>query len=351
MNFRSSHLSLAVVLLACLSVSARAQAGAAAWSEWETLSPEGEEFSVLMPKGSTAESGKFPYHKMELTGRLYLSSVAGGPLVAVASFSGIKSAPALYSDFERFNSYVDVFKNWFPGKVRGKDAVVKLIPTGTKMFHGYSGREFKLTIGDLSGTVQAYATRKRFYAIVSLNTKPDATLQEKFLSSFVLPDRPPDEKKQATAENNGSAEIEAPPAPPATDQKRSDGTPNTNPQNRAGEDNTESGAGNTAGAVNQGDSSQPKAKRAPIAGGILNGKAIYLPMPDVPAGEATGVVMVQVIIDEQGSVSEARVVSGPNNLHASALIAARLARFAPTMLMGEPVRVSGTLSYSFVKSN
>jgi hypothetical protein len=31
--------------------------------------------------------------------------------------------------------------------------------------------------------------------------------------------------------------------------------------------------------------------------------------------------------------------------------AARLAKFSPTLLMGEPVRVTGTLSYNFARSN
>ena len=62
-------------------------------------------------------------------------------------------------------------------------------------------------------------------------------------------------------------------------------------------------------------------------------------------------VMVAVIIDESGTVVEARPVSGPVQLHAAAVNAARLARFSPTLLMGEPVRVSGTLSYNFVRSN
>jgi protein TonB len=84
---------------------------------------------------------------------------------------------------------------------------------------------------------------------------------------------------------------------------------------------------------------------------MLNGKAIYLPVPEVPSGEATGVVLVAILVDESGGVIEARAVSGPANLHAAAVAAARLARFNPTLLMGEPVRVSGTLSYNFVRSN
>jgi protein TonB len=62
-------------------------------------------------------------------------------------------------------------------------------------------------------------------------------------------------------------------------------------------------------------------------------------------------VIVAILVDEQGSVVDARAVSGPQHLQPTAVAAARLARFSPTLLMGEPVRVSGTLSYNFVKSN
>jgi protein TonB len=84
---------------------------------------------------------------------------------------------------------------------------------------------------------------------------------------------------------------------------------------------------------------------------MLNGKAIYLPVPEVPAGQPAGVVLVQVLIDEQGSVIDAKPVSGPAPLQAAAVNAARLARFMPTVLAGEPVKVSGTLSYNFARSN
>ena len=162
--------SLAIMLLALISTSLRAQTSAG-WSEWETLKPEAEEFTVLMPKDPSTENVKFPYHKMELSARLYLSSLPNGPVLAVVSLSGIKSNPAMYSDFQRFNSYVDAFKTWFPSKVRAKEALVKLTQTGNNVFHGYSGREYRMTIGDLSGSVFAYATRKRFYTIISLDRK------------------------------------------------------------------------------------------------------------------------------------------------------------------------------------
>ena len=349
MNFRSSHLSLAVLVLLGASLQVRAQA-AAAWSDWETINPEGEEFTVLMPKNYTSDSGKFPYHKMELTGRLYLAVQNTGAVVAVASMSGIKSAPELYTDFQRFNSYVDAFKEWFPEKVK-KGTLAKLVPVGTKSFHGHPGREYKMTIGDLAGVAQAYATRKRFYVIVSLNTKPDAALQEKFIGSFILPERQADEKKPAnTAENNAKPEetqsnTNTAETEPNLEQKPAEKEAKNNENQPPANANDQKNAAN-----NPPNTSDPNKKKGPINGGVLNSKAIYMPVPEAPPGE-TGVVMVQVLVDEQGGVIEARAVSGPNHLHAAAVNAARLARFSPTMLLGEPVKVSGTLAYSFVKSN
>src|SRR6266850_6690205 len=194
---RSISWSLAILLLAAVAESLVAQTNVNS-SDWETLRPEGEEFTIVMPKGSTVDTGPFPYHKMELNTRLYLSSSRPGPLLAVASLSGIKSNPALYSDFERFNSYVDAFKNWFPSKARGKDAVAKLSLLGNTTFHGHPGREYSLTVGDLKGVVHAYSTKKRFYTVVVLNTKKDDSLQERFLSSFLLPDRIEAPKEVAT---------------------------------------------------------------------------------------------------------------------------------------------------------
>ncbi|HEY5444193.1 MAG TPA: hypothetical protein VIJ87_06915, partial [Pyrinomonadaceae bacterium] len=158
-------------------------------ADWETLKPEKEDFTILMPKDTTTQIAPFEYHKFQLNTRLYMSAPAAGPIVGVASIAGIKSTPGSNSDFERFNSYADAFKQFFPPKVRN-DAVPKMILTATRPFHGYTARVYKLTIGDLTGTVNAVVTRKRFYAIALLNTTKDDALEEKFISSFVIPDKP-----------------------------------------------------------------------------------------------------------------------------------------------------------------
>jgi len=354
MHFRRLHLALAIVLLTALPLSAQVQKPAEAWSEWETLSPENEEFTVSMPKNPTTETTTFPYHKMELNARMYLATSSAGPVLGIVSLSGIKSDPAQYTEFTRFNSYVDAFKGFFPAKVRTKETLTKLTLVSSRPFHGHTGRSYKLTIGDLSGSLNAFVTRKRFYAIVSLNTKKDEALEEKFLSSFVLPERqmePP--KTGATAADVNAANQQNQVQPegelPATPATGAEGNtdPNTAMPNTANNQPQNSGQTNQ----NPQNQNQPNQKKGPIAGGMLNAKAIYLPVPEVPSGEAAGVVLVQVLVDEQGSVIDARPVSGPQHLHAAAVSAARLARFNPTLLMGEPVRVSGTLSYNFGRSN
>jgi TonB family protein len=339
--------SLAVVLLALISTSLRAQTSAG-WSEWETLKPEAEEFTVLMPKSPSTETVKFPYHKMELAARLYMSSLPNGPVLAIASLSGIKSNPALYSDFQRFNSYVDAFKTWFPSKVRAKEAPVKLTQIGNNVFHGYTGREYRMTIGDLTGSVFAYATKKRFYTIISLNTKKDDALQEKFLSSFSLPDKPANPSVVANAEANETP-LPAQPNSASDDPRATATNPEATPATPNAEDNKEQNRQPTPPNNQNQNVKTSDTPRPPISGGVLNGKAIYLPLPEVPPGDAVGTVMVQVLIDENGTVVSARAISGPAQLQQAAVNAARFARFSPTMLMGEPVKVTGTLTYNFVR--
>ena len=102
-------------------------------------------------------------------------------------------------------------------------------------------------------------------------------------------------------------------------------------------------------AVAQGqDTGQP---RAPISGGVLNGKAISKPAPPYPAvakaARASGVVVVQITVDENGRVISASAVSGHPLLRQAAQQAAHQARFSPTLLSGQPVKVTGTITYNF----
>ena len=89
-----------------------------------------------------------------------------------------------------------------------------------------------------------------------------------------------------------------------------------------------------------------------ISAGILNGKAISKPMPEYPAiakaARASGTVVVRIVVDESGRVSEAEAESGHPLLYQPSVAAVRQWRFKPTLLSGQPVRVSGTATVNFV---
>ena len=95
----------------------------------------------------------------------------------------------------------------------------------------------------------------------------------------------------------------------------------------------------------------PKPKTI-VSGGVLNGKAISKPQPAYPpiakAARASGTVTVQIVVDEGGRVISASAVSGHPLLQQAAVAAARQARFSPTLLSGQPVKVSGVITYNFV---
>ena len=86
--------------------------------------------------------------------------------------------------------------------------------------------------------------------------------------------------------------------------------------------------------------------------GYSTERLLALPQPAYPplarAAHVSGTVTVQVIIDEQGNVSEAHAVDGHPLLQSVCVAAAREAKFSPTLSEGEPVKVTGVIKYNFV---
>jgi len=95
----------------------------------------------------------------------------------------------------------------------------------------------------------------------------------------------------------------------------------------------------------------PKPLLKPVSGGVLNGIAVSLPSPVYPEAarrmRISGIVEIEVIVDENGKVVSARALSGPNALRDVAVQASFRARFTPTKLSGQPVKISGRINYNF----
>ena len=107
-----------------------------------------------------------------------------------------------------------------------------------------------------------------------------------------------------------------------------------------------------------------------INGGVLNGKAVNLPKPKYPdeakAAKLEGTVRIKITIDEEGNVTSAELSNEPYeviradgsrekvdpeyvdpSLVEAAREAALEAKFSPTRLSGQPVRVTGIVVYNF----
>lgn len=87
---------------------------------------------------------------------------------------------------------------------------------------------------------------------------------------------------------------------------------------------------------------------------LLNSRAISLPKPIYPRFaqemKIEGIVSVQVTIDESGNVISARAINGHPLLRKPSEEAAMKAKFTPTRLGGEPIKVTGLITYNYIRN-
>jgi len=96
----------------------------------------------------------------------------------------------------------------------------------------------------------------------------------------------------------------------------------------------------------------PPPKRTPVRIGVLEpSKCIFQVDPVFPrlariAG-ISGAVILEAIIDEEGNISEIKILSGHPLLRDAAVEAVRQWKYSPTILNGEPVPVVATVTIVF----
>ena len=96
----------------------------------------------------------------------------------------------------------------------------------------------------------------------------------------------------------------------------------------------------------------PKPTTLRVSAPIILAKVLDLPKPAYPVlakqARIQGPVNVQILVDETGKVISAQAVKGNAMLTKAAEDAARRARFTPTKLGDQPVKVQGVITYNFV---
>jgi TonB family protein len=107
----------------------------------------------------------------------------------------------------------------------------------------------------------------------------------------------------------------------------------------------------TPAQILYGERTPEERQRGPISSGILNTKVVSEVLPAYPRKAKDegieGRVEVQVLVNEDGEVIFANPLSGPEELWPASVKAAVDARFTPTMLSGELVKITGRLIYDF----
>jgi TonB family protein len=94
-----------------------------------------------------------------------------------------------------------------------------------------------------------------------------------------------------------------------------------------------------------------RSDNSPVAVGSLVGKARSRVPPSYPTlartARVTGNVTVFLVVSEKGEVETVMRAEGPQQLQQAAIEAARRWKFNPTVIDGQPVRVTGYLSFNF----
>jgi TonB family protein len=144
----------------------------------------------------------------------------------------------------------------------------------------------------------------------------------------------------AAAPRPSAPPASAPPKAAADAARRSATNANAQPANTT-----------AAGAQPSAPAQAPAAGGAPVAVGSLVGKARQRVSPSYPtiarAARVSGSVTVYLVVNEKGDVESVARAEGPQQLQQAAIDAARRWKFNATVIDGQPVRVSGFLSFNF----
>jgi TonB family protein len=304
---------------------------------WHRVTPETEAFAVLMPETPLRVSRVIPFSDNLKVATPVYEVGHRGILFSVLSIN--KDEVDALKTFEDFESGL-------------RHAVQHSSRAGNSEFtferkvtlDNQTARQYLVRAEGKEGTAQVYETATHYYVLMTLGARAPELLASNFFNSFALDAKGARDASDKVSIKQDFTLLPSAPEPlwPVAGLKSAVGGV-AGPIGPVGPDRqTAPSPTGTAQAL------PPKT----ISGGVLNGKAIGKPQPVYPpiaiAARAQGVVTVQVTVDEEGYVIAAKAVAGHPLLQQAAVQAARQARFTPTLLEGEPVKVQGVITYNFV---
>ncbi|MBV9925090.1 MAG: TonB family protein [Acidobacteria bacterium] len=326
---RSRRLFSSALLIGLAASAAAAQTYT---SVWLRVAPEDEEFAVHFPEPNFRIRRELPFGGGVTLKPASFEVTHDGALLSVLSFA--KSAAGTPKSLDAF----------IKGFQRALGAGAAMEFERQVELDGNKGRQFRLRLGEDVGSARVFETGRHFYVVLTYGVKEAAGVAERFHSSFSLDPSAADRVALRMPSSSQTFSTKQ----PASLWPVAGGGPGLSVL--------------VVGTTSEGPAPPPDgasgidvsktAGRMVVKGGVLNGKAIVKPQPMYPpiakAARAQGLVTVQVVVDEEGYVIAAFAVSGHPLLQQAAVFAARQARFTPTLLSGQPVKVSGVITYNFV---
>ena len=277
--------------------------------EWIEVSPGGESFRVSLPYQPKAEAenvGAF-------SGNRYVASTG------IATYTVWSLRYINYRSDQDTDLYLDATAElvWEDLLKSAREALDKNDRLKAHMSYvrelprdGLPGREYTLTVGNVTGTTQLFVAHERAYVVLAMGVPGGDWPREKFFASF----HPPS--------------VAAPPAP-------------TKPLE-------------IGGAAPGTGESNPEDYNRVFSGKEVTQKARVLEKPEPTYTESarkfgvTGTIVLRCVFSKNGEVTNIHVVRKlPHGLTDKALAAARAIRFTPAMKDGQPVSMWMELQYNF----
>ena len=174
-------------ILLCL-LTALSPGGAAQNDSWIEISSNDEFFRVLMPRQPIHEDQRVRFGELSVNGKWLVSS-ADGASYAVWAFVDTKYRSRDIDEYLDvcadlvWESLLKPARDKLPDDRREKAAMtyVKELPA-----RPLPGREYSVTIGDLTGTTQFYVAEARIYVLLAMNFPGSVWARQRFFESFTI---------------------------------------------------------------------------------------------------------------------------------------------------------------------
>src|SRR2546421_2218651 len=276
--------------------------------EWIEVSPPGESFHVSMPNQPKVEIEK----EGAVSGHRYVA------LTGVATYTMWSITNANYRTDQDPDAYLDATAEllWEGLLKSAREQLDEKDRRFARMTYvrelspeGLPGREYTLTVGDLTGTTEFFGAREHIYVMLVMGKPGGDWLREKFFASFRAPSDSP--------------------VPPAI-------------------------ASGGIGSGVRGVSPDPTDYNRVFSGREVTQKARVLEKPEPTYTESArkfgveGRVVLRAVFSKNGEVTNLHVASKlPHGLTQRAIEAASAIRFVPAMKDGQPVSMWMELQYNF----